>query len=554
MNLLETMKYLIDVNGLEKCEEALAEAWFAKCTSEQRWDRLPACVKLDAQSSDSGVLELLGRSVGVDVLLEIKAIAGKSDATRLKEILNTYNNRRVMWGRKYAKFHIQEEKGQWSVLTLSGYDDHLKAILDDRSVDLFREVRITRADEMGASDITARLIPDPLINQVAALVARGNIELLGFKSCWMSVYQTEVLQRLLSNVGLRDLVVWEVQFTDPIRCLSRLAEGFEKCKGIHNLEWQEINSVHDPLTLEQRCRLVRSLGRAPNLRSVRTRLSLGSDDMATAVSDLIRSNCGIEALDVSFEADDSVLEAETEEELDHHVMNVGNRLDPLWPALHINTKLRKLRIEVDGSVFRYPGPPAAVVRCALQLICSPENTLSEIHIADPHRQCSFPFMSFLQQLPLLPPHEQLRCKVRVFKECLCTADMETLRRLVQRLPYLYDVGLSDCRNRRNSLVIASGKNSPVVHEWDDINFQLEKNRVGMTLFHELVLPTVPTGLWPLVLAKATLPPVPRSGIYCMLQKLVQSGIVLSSASASDPMAVPTSSTMKLESSTVEQQT
>jgi hypothetical protein len=535
MNLVETMKVLVQMNGLENCERALAEAWFAKCTSAQRWDRSPASVKLDAQSSASGILNLLECSVGVDIFLEIKGIADEGDAIHLREILNTFNNRRVIWGRKYAtRLRTQEESLRWSVLTLSGYNEHMKHVLEDGSMGLFREVRVTRSDEREASDITARLIPDPLINQVAALAARGNIELLGLTSCWMSVYQTEVLQQILSMVALRSLAVWEVQFTDPIRCLTRLAEGFEKCKGIRSLEWLEINHgvVHDPLTLEPRCRLVRSLGRAPNLRNVRTRLSLGSEEMVFAVSDLIRSNSEIESLDVAFEADDSIVEGETEDELDDHVLAVGNRLHLLWPALRINTKLRKLRIEVDGSLFRYPGPPAPVVRCALGLACSPENTLSEIHIADTYHQCSFPFTSFLQQTPILPPNEVVQCKVRVFKECLCNADMPTLLHLVRdRLPYLYDIGIfpGDMRDRRKSLVARWGERSRRISEWDDLHLQLEKNQVGMTLFHDLVLPSVPIGLWPVLLAKSTIPPVPWSGVYCMLQKLVQSGIVRSLA-------------------------
>jgi len=528
MNLLETMAFLIENHGLETCEEALAEAWFAKCAHGQHSERLPASIKLDARSSDSGILKLLEHSVGVDIWLEIKGIANSSDARHLKRILNSFHQRRVLWGRKYCNSETEEERSRRSILTVSGYDEHVKDILGDRSMDLFREIKITRSEEMGASDITARLIPDPLINQVASLVDRGNIEFLGFTRCWMSVYQAEILQHILFDVALRDLVLWEVQFTDPSRCLTRLAEGFEKCSGLRNLEWQEISSANDPLTLEHRCRLVRAMSRVPDLRSIRIRLNLGSDHIALAVSDLIRSDCGLESLDVSFEADDSIVEGETEEELDNHVRVVGTRLHSLWPSLLRNTKLRRLRIEVDGSLFRYPGPPSAVVRSALDLAFSTNNTLSEIHISDTYRQCSFPFLPFLQDIPVLSPEERVLCKVRVLKECFFTVDVNSLAYLVNRLPYLYDIGFSpsDVRDRRKLLVASNGTNSRVVKEWDEIVFQLEKNKVGMTLFHKFVLPTVPDGLWAVVLAKASsAPQFPQSGIYCMIQELVQSGIV-----------------------------
>jgi hypothetical protein len=532
MHLVEIMKVLIQLNGLEKCEEALAEAWYATRTQEQGCYRSSVCVTLDSPSGNSGILKLLEHSIGLNVNLEIKAIPDELDALHLKEILNIFNDRRVTWGRKYEGGQtIAKDRGRWSALTLSGYNEHMKHVLEDRSMELFREVRITRSAEMEAFDITARLIPDPLINLVAAQAARGTIDFIAFISCWMSVYHTEVLKRIMANVALKSLVVREVQFTDPTRCLTRLAEGLETCKGIRNLEWLEINqspSVHDPATIEHRCQLVRSLGRVANLRIVRTRLSLGSEDMAIAVSDLIRSNCQMEELDVAFEGDDSVLDGDAEEELDDHVVDVGNRLHSLWPALRRNTKLRKLRIEVDGSLFRYPGPPAPVVRCALSLAMSVDNTLSEILIDDPIHESCFPLSHFLLHSPILPAHEMVQCKVRVLKECLSNADVPTLQHLVRdRLPYLYDLGISarDSRDRRKWLVATCGEASPRVNEWDELQLQLEKNQVGMTLFHELVLPTVPAGLWPVVLAKATKGDIPTSGVYCILQKLIQSGTV-----------------------------
>ena len=73
-----------------------------------------------------------------------------------------------------------------------------------------------------------------------------------------------------------------------------------------------------------------------------------------------------------------------------------------------------------------------------------------------------------------------------------------------------------------------------------LGVQLEQNRVGRILLHRNVLPTVPTGLWPLVLERAANtessffesdresedePPLVVDGLYYLLKNLLPSGIL-----------------------------
>lgn len=99
--------------------------------------------------------------------------------------------------------------------------------------------------------------------------------------------------------------------------------------------------------------------------------------------------------------------------------------------------------------------------------------------------------------------------------------------LSKQLPYLHSIGLTIDDWKRYKNTIFNGKQE-ALELWDQVWAQIEENRVGMTLFHPEVLPTVPAGLWSTVLYNAiTCEPDPEelrwTSIYQMVRNLVVGG-------------------------------
>lgn len=108
-------------------------------------------------------------------------------------------------------------------------------------------------------------------------------------------------------------------------------------------------------------------------------------------------------------------------------------------------------------------------------------------------------------------------------------NLDQLTQLAERLPYLHDVGVTtlDAINIDVLDVLAHDK-------LKRLGVQLDKNQVGRVLLHPQVLPTIPIGLWAVVLWRAAnirskfllgedLPPL--DGLYYLIQKLIPTGVL-----------------------------
>lgn len=519
--LIDTIQSLVRQHGLEACRKAMAEAAFSFTATKH--ENLPPLsrIRLDADSDYDGILTLLERSVHVNIALEISAIPREEDALRLERLLSTVQNDRVEWLQKYSTSSAagNDDRGRWEELILSGYNAHMSYILSSKDcVQLFRRVVLRRKPPSEVTDITGLLIPDPLLYKVGTQIVKGNIDHLVLRDCWLSVHHAETLKRILMKAPLKSLEFGEIRFTDRPRCLLRLVEGFEQAyPRLENLTWKEMNLDTDSLPL--RCLFIRSLGQMPTLRVVHVRLPLypQRDDIAMALSDVLRSNCNIKTLHLVLEVDESSLPREWEvQQLADLWEQSCSHLIPFWTALKANTSLRTLNLVMDGSHVHYPDLPRSLVTNAMMVALSWQNTISSINVdtyAKTERGSVFDFEQLMELRTPASPQQSIHRKIRKLKNMFRGQAAATLMHLVKdRLPYVYDIGIN------TPLDIRDGNSS----DFNRLKLQLEKNQVGMTLFRE----TVPAGLWSCVLEKAAnSEPAPTSGIYCMVKELVKSGII-----------------------------
>jgi hypothetical protein len=181
--------------------------------------------------------------------------------------------------------------------------------------------------------------------------------------------------------------------------------------------------------------------------------------------------------------------------------------------------------------------PARVSRQLFDLAISTTSQLQRIELL-----AVLPLLSTLVP-EILDPRIAVECHLRQFTwlmDCNITDQAHVLSSylnallwlLSKRLPYLHDIGtlpkeLKEYASRR------TGHMTPdILDLLNQVGVQIERNRVGMTLFEPHVMSHVPQGLWPRVLSLAVdygrhhpKEDVPWTGIYQMVHAMAENDLL-----------------------------
>ena len=376
--------------------------------------------------------------------------------------------------------------------------------------------------------------------------------------CCMSTDDTISLKKMLLSNNLRRLSLGFVSLAVARSSIVHLAQGFEELqkmanKGtvirLHSLIMGRLEAVSGrPLKI--RSRLLRSLRGLPSLKTLHLQESCDSSILPSVLGEdvLLHPQCAIETLHVFWERyNHNVQEEETPDQL-------GERWNKFWEAMETNTSVRDFMFRIPNDIIN---STRFAIRKFFELAVSPHCQMDQIGFGE---SCSlgedgFPLTSILPlsadvnqgggvsgnklrnmrlfslQEWLLPNWEN---DIRNWVELRRANIKVFIKILSDHCPLLCNFEFIDgyrIECVEEDIIHDEGKESQTLKDWHQVQRLMHLNKTGRVLLHPTVAPSIPLGLWPLVLQKAAnirgeeQHRLELDGAYYMVQGLSQRGIL-----------------------------
>jgi hypothetical protein len=515
--LLDGVEALVRRFGFSKFQEAVTAVSFSPLASsfddnsyDYETNKHSIEVRCDTEASDALLDLLIGDNFKVKRLEQIVlTVSGtRSSARRVKKIIQAmkfHNDRRLNWEKLYGT-EMDPNIGRFKKLIIEPpYSDHVKQILQQPSMAVFRQVE------------TRTMSNELMFALQNCVFKRGLVKSLRFYGCELMPYHTSELQRMLESKCLHKLDLHNVSFDDSI-CFDHLIEGFESLKtiqhtnsesGLKSLSMSGMKDFHS-----RQSRLVRSLRGLTTLKYLDMRLSCETSEIPTVLGNevLLHPKCKIQTLDLVWDKREG--DADSNQEEEDAPDEVGARFDEFFSSLEKNTSICQLFFSFADMISF----PDSIMNNLFKVALSPRRDLRRIRLG--YLIGTKDLSKFVSASESIDISEAYQCRIRRFDFAVNPSSMFAFNVdigvsniqcithiLTKRLPFLYDIGLTyrlwinfkqDAKK-----FIGREELEKWIEKWNQIWLCLERNRVGVALLHPSVAPSVPTSLWPVVLAKTT---------------------------------------------------